>query len=596
MVLSWALCVLSLRIGGTKRHSPFGAYHSSTIITKESVNKLGLMPTMRLEITELLFPGDNDEDFKLVVTRLPRVDTGTGFNGGDRQDKNVDDKVDFERLDTYSYDESVQDLNKYLSFMRPTSKNAYTGKYKGKNLIAFCAESYAPVLVSEELTPTLYKLTHEGFVFTNYYTSFANTTTNCEYAFCTGLFPDLTRAKFDASFIQSAKDYLPYCYGNAFSALGYKTFFFHNNVGSFYQRNLSHPNMGYKCVFEKEVLQDEDGNEVLADEDYMEFSTDQDPTSDLEMIQQSMPYYLERDHPFVAYYMTYSGHYPYDYKNNPMCAKNRERVEQYVAEYGLDYSEDVQAYLACNLELEDALTELIRALDEKGILEDTVIVLTGDHYPYGLIDYQYAELYGEELDDPFDQMKNSFICWPGDMAGKEPVVCDNYCCNIDILPTVLNLFGIRYDSRLLAGTDVLSDGDHIAFLTDESFLTDVMMFDSTNNEITYFVDETIVPKNYFDDAVPLIQNKMNMSTQTLYTDYYKLVYDAKHYTNPEEKNKSFTIALGWYVLLGATVLYIVIKVVKRLHHKKQEELAAAAAGEAASAAAAEADKEEAPVG
>ena len=578
VILVWAGCAVSLRIAGTKRHSPFGAYHSSTIVTKESVNKLGMITTMRLEIAELLFPSSNNDDYKLVVTRLPKV------GSDDTEDKPTISanygknqlNIDFENLDTYSYDERVQELNRYFSYAKPTSKNQYTGRYKGYNLIEICAESYAPVLIREDLTPTLYQLTHEGFVFENYYTSFQNTTTNCEYTLCMGLFPDLTRNKYDASFIQSASNYLPYCVGNAFRSLGYNALFFHNNVGDFYKRNLTHPNMGFDCLFKKADLED-------PEEPGMTFTAEGEPTSDLEMIQQSLPLIYERGEPFVAYYMSYSGHYAYDFKVNPMSQKNQERIEQYLLEHELEYSDTVKAYLACNLELEDALTELIASLRENGMLERTVIVLTGDHYPYGLIDYQYNELAGEELEEPFGRMKNSFILWSGDMEGKEPIVCSEYCCNIDILPTLLNIFGIRYDSRLLAGVDVFSDGPHMAILTDESFMTDVMMFDSTNNQITYKenIDPEQVPKNYFDIAVQLIQNKMNLSNLILYTNYYDLVFHAKTYVSPDEEEES-GIPLGYILLMAFLLIFVIYQIIRRLMVKRRQALEELAEQEARS--------------
>lgn len=570
IVVSWALCVLSLRIGGTKRHSPFGAYHSSTIVTKESVNKLGMMTTMRLEVTELLFPSDHEEDLKLVVTRLPKVETDAEQDSIQYSNAtNIDPKLNFEDLDTYSYDERVLDLNKYFSFMRPTSKNKYTGLFKGRNLFEFCAESYSPVFIDEELTPVLYQLTHEGFVFTNYYTSYENTTTNCEYSQCTGLFPDMTRNKFDSSFVQSINNSLPYCVGNAFRNLkgyNYSTLFFHNNVGSFYQRDKTHPNMGFDCYFKKVNADD-------PDEVGMVFSTEegQEPTSDLEMVQQSMKWIDEAGEPFVAYYMTYSGHYKYDYDTNPMSQKNKAIVDAYLEENGLEYSETVQAYIACNLELEYALEYLIDALRERGMLENSVIVLTGDHFPYGLSN-EYDELLQDDGTDPFAKMKNSLILWSGSMEGQEPIIVDTYCCNIDILPTILNLFGIQFDSRLLAGVDVFSDGPHMAIFWDESFITDVMTFDSTNNKITYHVDEEIVPSKYFDNAVQIIQNKMNMSNLILYTNYYGLITDKKHYVTPDEQ-KSSGIAPGWILLVSFAALFAVVKSLRYLIKKRKFELA-----------------------
>ena len=164
------------------------------------------------------------------------------------------------------------------------------------------------------------------------------------------------------------------------------------------------------------------------------------------MMEASVDDYLSSDQPFHAYYMTFSGHYQYDW-NNPMSLKNKAMAEN------LPYSEAVQAYVACNNELEKALTYLMERLEEAGVADKTVIVLTNDHYPYGLTIDQFSELAGYEVDETFEKFRNSFICY---IPNIEPIEVDTYCSTVDILPTLLNLFGLNYDSRLLAGRDILS--------------------------------------------------------------------------------------------------------------------------------------------
>ena len=133
----------------------------------------------------------------------------------------------------------------------------------------------------------------------------------------------------------------------------------------------------------------------------------------------------------------------------------------------LPYSEPVKAYIACNLELENALTYLMQRLEQAGVADKTCIVLTNDHYPYGLTEDEYNELAGREMDLTFEKYRNSFICYVPGLS--ENIVVDEYCSTADILPTLLNLFGVDYDSRLLAGTDALSNGVHIAVLSPVDF-------------------------------------------------------------------------------------------------------------------------------
>ena len=95
------------------------------------------------------------------------------------------------------------------------------------------------------------------------------------------------------------------------------------------------------------------------------------------------------------------------------------------------------------------MESLVRQLEEAGRLEDTVIVLSADHYPYGLTDEEYSELFGHPVDPVFEIYENSLILWSADL--EEPVHVDKYCSSLDVMPTLANLFGLEYDSRLGAG-------------------------------------------------------------------------------------------------------------------------------------------------
>jgi hypothetical protein len=394
-------------------------------------------------------------------------------------------------------DADLEILDRYFAGKVPTKKNEYTGLLQGYNVIMLCAESYSPYLISPELTPTLYKLSTNGFVFENFYCSFPNTTTAGEYAFCMGLMPDMYRSKVASSFDASSTNYLPYCMGNVFGKQALPAYAYHDYYGSFYNRNITHANMGY---------------------DFKAVSFGLDiplswPASDKDMIDASTQDFIASDDPFCVYYMTFSGHYEYDW-SNAMSSKNRHRVQD------LDYSEEVKAYLACNLELEDALTSLLAQLEAAGQADNTIIVLTADHYPYGLQEEQYNELAGKAVDTTFGKFQSSFICY---VPGMEPVAVPDYCSTIDILPTLLNLLGVDYDSRLLTGRDVLAHEDNLAILSDHSYITDSFRYDAaTATAIANDggeVDAKTVAK-YCD----YVSEVFEVSTAILDTDYYSHVF------------------------------------------------------------------------
>ena len=427
------------------RNKPFSVYKTLSNVntsTDSSYKKVGMIATTVQELHYMIAGDDGDITFftpsTLEVSSDQQPYSSNSFN--------VIESIDFTKLAGSTDSAILKATDEYLAKITPSRKSNYTGLLKDYNLITICAESFCPWFISEELTPALYKMTHTGIIFENYYGSFQSVTTNGEYTMCMGLYPDMSRTKTDSSFNVAGTNYLPFCLGNALNGMGYKSYGYHDYIGDFYNRNITHANMGY------DFKAADSGLNVKIDW----------PSSDLEMIEASVNDYINSKEPFHAYYMTFSGHYQYNW-DNAMSAKNKAAVE------GLPYSEPVKAYIACNLELEYALQYLMQQLEAAGIADKTCIALTNDHYPYGLTEEEYNELAGQTLDTKFEKYRNSFICYVPGLS--ENIVVDEYCSTADILPTLLNLFGVEYDSRLLAGTDVLSSGVHIAMLSNRSFLT-----------------------------------------------------------------------------------------------------------------------------
>lgn len=450
-------------------------------------------------------------------------------------DRNIMPELDLAGLNLLTEDKTILQLNDYFDSLSGTLRNEYTGKFAGYNLIQICAESYSPYLVDPELTPTLYRLTHEGFLFKNFYCSFPSMTTNGEYSLCMGLLPDMSRV----SFATSMYNYVPFTLGNRFSELGLKPKAYHNNIATFYNRINTHPNMGYNFKAVDFGLDMEKGS----------------PASDLEMMRKTVDDYIHEDQ-FIVHYMTYSGHCDYNYEDNDMCIKNQKRVQD------LDLPEDLQAYYACQLEFEDAMTYLMNRLEEAGIADRTVIVLTGDHYPYGLSNESYELLAGDAAkEDSFWRYRNSFVLWNGGM--KEPVEVEEYCCTQDILPTVLNLFGMPYESRFLTGMDVLSEGTHVAVLQDGSFLTDAVAYDARKGEVEWKKDEADYSEDYAQEMIRTVKNEFSVSASILRSDYYRFVFTSLGLYDPGEDHEryySYTDTVGaWYaedveILTGCGVL------------------------------------------
>ncbi len=453
-MLVLALCFHLLAVGVVSLdNGDFGDrhYYKNEFSATEAVKRFGVVTDMRLDMHVTLFgertadddgPGGESVN-PFESTTDPEVTTEPADTSETTEatteppapveyGDNVMD-IDFAALAEAETNKDIKAAHEYFGSLTPTKKNAYTGMFKGKNLIFMTLEGFSYKTIDKDRTPTLYKMATEGFVFNNYYNSlWGGSTATGEYTTMTGLFHNSAKC-----LEMSAKDNMYFAMGNQLSRIGYKTYAFHNHYYTYYGRDKSHPNFGY---------------EFIAINHGLEGLTDCWPRSDYEMAVATLPYYINLEQPWHAYYMTVSGHANYSFMGNNMSKRHKDVVEN------LTCSDNVKAYHACQYEVELMLEELVRQLDEAGELENTVFVMNADHYPYALSDSELAELYGipeAGIHKNFDLLRNGLIIWSASMT--EPVVVDKPCSSIDIIPTISNLFGLEYDSRLLMGVDILSD-------------------------------------------------------------------------------------------------------------------------------------------
>ncbi len=558
----WFAGVGILRLADTGNRSAYAIYTNSLTDTDTSAGKLGVLATSILEARAFFFgrgangaadgisdstEKDNTGIDELIAqlasptpTDVPTASptepakepsatpepTATPTPAPESYYSWCYDEIDFDALAEIAEDEEIKALCEYFATVEPTNKNEYTGLFEGYNLVYICAEAFWTYACNEKVTPTLYKLANNGIVLSNFYNSFLNTTINGEFAFSTGLWPDVSRkadnGRETGSFASTAENLMPFGLGNLFAGqLGARSYGFHNYYGSYYGRYKTWPNMGYITKF----MDAGDGNGGMT------FTSDW-ITSDLEMMEQAVDDFINEDI-FHAYFMTFSGHGPYngaDINPNSYNA-NAEKNLEFVKEMLGDTMTDSQAlcYLAANVELDRALEYLINRLEEAGKLDKTVIVLTGDHFPY-YMDYSQASkdaLSGQTLDKETEIYKSTCIIYNSGL--EEPIVNSEYCCTVDILPTILNLFNIKFDSRLLAGHDVFSDHMHKAVLYNKSFLTDYATYYTVKDKTTWHVDTTEIDedvlKNYVSSVCAVIDTEYAASLQIVNTDFYRFVWE-----------------------------------------------------------------------
>ena len=448
-------------------------------------------------VTELSGLGNQDDGMTLDL-QMPTVPTEAAPVDSTEPESTEEAKVyaphvipglDFGQLAQTETNPNLRTLYTYLAEQTPAMENEYTGLFRGKNLIFIVAEAFNYAIIDPELTPTLYRLSTQGIEFTNFYMPlWSGCTSGGELANLSGLAMNCEMNTYSKQ--------KPFnTIGRLLMDEGYFSRAYHNNVYTFYDRNKTHANLGYEEFIGMGNGMEEGVKDVW-------------PQSDMEMFDFTLPQYIDRQ-PFSVYYITVSGHCRYNQLGNAQAKKNWSLVED------LPYSDGVKAYIACNLELEKGLASMVAQLEAAGIADDTVIVMAPDHYPYGLgtawgLKHDgLAELYGVKKYDLFQRDKNTLIIWSGALEDMDLQV-DAPVCSVDILPTLSNLFGVTYDSRLSVGRDVLGSEEAISLWPDYSWVTEKGSYNASNRQFTP-TEGMEIPEGYVERISAIVTNKVKFS-------------------------------------------------------------------------------------
>ena len=474
--------IMALNLDKNDLYSAYNLYYNIDALTA-GTEVLGLMTSERLSIKRTLL-GFRElvvEEPVAEIEEIPKV-----YN---------ELAIDFDSLIASESDEEIRGVYEYLKSKKATNKNEYTGKYKGKNLIFILAEGFNSMAVDKNRTPTLYKLINEGFNFKNYYSPLFFSTTGGEFQAMNSLIP----SQEVLGMWRKNNPYLPYALGNVFGELGYKSSSYHNWTYTYYSRNTTMPTLGFS-----NYLGCGNGLEARINCSWV--------PSDVDLIRTTFDEYASNS-PFVAYYISVSGHAPYNFTGgNSIAIKNKDVVSD------LTYSDSVKAYLAAQMELEYAVSLLIENLKAAGILDETVIVLTGDHYPYTLTMEEIKELSLEERDETIEVNHSNLIIWNNK---KENKVIEKVASQIDVLPTILNLFGIEYDARLLMGNDIFSEEEGLAIFSNRSWQSDKGRYFQGKE----FISEVDDKESYLATVNKRVANSFTISKLIIEKDIYRKIFD-----------------------------------------------------------------------
>ncbi len=456
----------------------------------------------------------------------------------------------------FGYDQALKTFNEYYENRSDTQdwSNEYTGIFKGKNILVIHYESMQNLNIGlkfngEEVTPTLNKLAKESIYFSNYYSQVSSgTSSDTEFTFNTSLMPTNNGTVF-VSYFNREYVTIPLL----LKEKGYYTFSMHGNNGSFWNRNTMHETLGYERFYSKTDYEiDEVIGLGLSDKSFYKQSIKKIK----EINDKGQPYYgtiitLTNHTPFAD--TDKYGEFDVDLKTtriNEETGKEEEVVYPYLEGTKLgNYFKSVHY-------ADEALGEFIDALEEEGILDNTVLVIYGDHdarLPQS--DYRKLYNYDPETDGYIDceDEKN-------DNTNKEDTEEKNNCVKIDnntyellrkvplliysketkeklhqevtnvmgmydAMPTLGNMFGFYNKYQL--GHDIFQiKDDNIVVFPNGNWVTNKIYYNAQSGSYLT-LKETEISTDYIEKCNKYAEDLLNASNSTIVFDLIKKTKELK---------------------------------------------------------------------
>ena len=397
-------------------------------------------------------------------------------------------------------------LEEVFSKENTKSSNEYTGIFKDKNVIFLQLEGIDSWLLTEKDTPNLYALMNNSFNFTNHFSYYngGGSTFNSEFAVNTGY---ITPLSYNQNAYTFNKNLFNYSMANMFKDAGYLVNAFHMNSKEFYSRGINYSNWGFDNYYGlKDMVNYRDNSYML----------------DTELVNNETFYDLmfHSDKRFVDYIITYSAHMPFN-QSKGVCKLILDREKEAsldseeleVLTPQMELTEEDCARLQAN-ETDKMVGLLIQALRDNNLYDNTVLVVFTDHYLYTLNDMTILDRYKETDNNLINH--TPFFIWSSNTKKKE---IKEVTSQLNILPTVLNLFGIDYNSNYYIGTDALSNNyKGIVLFSDASWYDGNVYVDGgmvTNNQ--HISSEDLERKNSYIDYI------IKKNDLVLKYDYFKIL-------------------------------------------------------------------------
>ena len=414
----------------------------------------------------------------------------------------VIDDASWENVIANEKNSTYNTLNNYFISQPITNKNDYTGMFKDKNVIVIMMESISDIFIDPELFPNFYKMYSEGWHWENNYSPRNSCATgNNEMS---GMLSLYTINNNCTANTYKNNTYYESIF-NLFNNAGYRTTSMHDYTEAYYYRSTIHRNMGSGKYYGVRDLGISYSNEYVnwaSDEDFMVKAVDILKSTD-------------DGRPFMTWLTTVSAHQPY--------SASSILGDKYLDQFSnLNYPRELKRYLSKAKVTDDGLGALLKGLEEQGILDDTVIILYGDHYPYGMKKSVISNILKYDLND-YEVERVPFVIYT---PGMEAKTFSEYTSYINIVPTIANLFDLNYDPRLYMGQDLLSDEyESMVVFADGSWKNERAYYNASTGAIKNFTDNP-----YSNEEIKAINEKvsykMKMSSLAIKNNYFRYLENA----------------------------------------------------------------------
>lgn len=433
----------------------------------------------------------------------------------------------------FGYDNALKKFDTYFENVsnEQAETNMYTGILEGKNVLVIHWESMQSFLVGlkingVEVTPNLNKLVNKGMYFENFYSQVSvGTSSDTEFTFSTSLMPSNMGTAFGSYF-----DRTYITTQNILANKGYYTFSMHGNNADYWNRRIMYKSIGYKRFYSK-----------------IDFEIDEKlglGLSDKSFFRQAISYIEEIKSQYNNYFgtmITLTNHTPFNskgesYSDFDVSLKiekyNKQNNKYEVVTY--PYMEDTKLgyYLQSAHYADEALGEFISELENKNLLENTVLVIYGDHdarlpiedyirlYNY---DYENDAIYSENSQkyheiNEYDYILNRkvpLILWSEEvpeLTGTITEVMGMY----DLQPTLGNMMG--FYNKYALGNDIFKEEDNIVVFPDGNWLTNKVYYNSQREEPYIIGNKIVLPTGYIEEKTKYAEDLLDVSNAIIVFD------------------------------------------------------------------------------